>query len=90
MIPTVREYLPSKPKVAHFKTYICVTLILFIYSCIGVLLSFPLFRHSEVEHLLIGSACTLFNSKVIENITNEYGNLAGYALQLLGNVYRYV
>ena len=45
-------------------------------------------KHSEVEHLLIGSACTLFNSKVIENITNEHGNVAGYALQLLGNVYR--
>lgn len=45
-------------------------------------------RHAEVEHLLVGSIGTLFTSKVTESIIGEYGNLAGYALQLLGNVYR--
>ncbi|XP_065052437.1 cell division cycle protein 27 homolog isoform X2 [Rhopilema esculentum] len=45
-------------------------------------------RYSEVEHLLVGSIGTLFTSKVTDNIMSEYGNLAGYALQLLGNVYR--
>ena len=30
----------------------------------------------------------MFTSKVTDSIANEYGSLAGYALQLLGNVYR--
>ena len=49
---------------------------------------FFLIRFSEVEHLLVGSIGAMFTAKVTDCIINEYGSLAGYALQLLGNVYR--